>query len=79
MRHVDFVRRTNYLSDWIQAVIRHNSRSATTLHLRPESNCIQFWAQWISLRMRSAAIQMADDVLKDTQPKANSVKTLRSF
>ena len=79
VKYVDFVRRANYLSDWIQGVWKSNSRPCTLLHLRPESNCIQFWTQCVSLRIRFGALQLADDILLDSQKKINSVRALRNF
>ena len=78
-QHVDFVRRTNYLSDWIQGVIKTHSSPITLLHLRPESNILQFWTQCLCIRLRGGLIQLADDLFQEAQFKINSVRSLRNL
>ena len=77
MKHTDFVRRTRYLADWIQGIWKHFQRPLKLLHLRPESNVLQFWTQCLALRIRSGLLQLADEVLMEAQPKVTSVRSLR--
>ena len=76
-KHIDFVRRTNYLSDWVQGVWRSANRPIKLLHLRPESNVLQFWTQCLALRIRAGLVQLADEVLMESQVKVSSVRSLR--
>ena len=76
---VDFVRRTKYLSSWIQGVWSHFGRPLKLLHLRPHSCVVQFWTQCIALKLRSGLVQMADDILQEAQGKVNSVRSLRNL
>jgi hypothetical protein len=76
-KHIDFVRRTNYLSDWVQGVWRSSDRPIKLLHLRPESNVLQFWTQCLALRIRAGLVQLADEVLMESQVKVSSVRSLR--
>ena len=79
VKYVDFVRRTNYFSDWVQGILKLCSRPGKFLHLRPESSCLQFWTQCICLRIRTGVLNRADEILMMQQPKVNSVKALRNF
>ena len=79
VRYIDFVRRTNYFSDWVQGVLKAISRTSKLLHVRPIFFCLQFRTQCVCLRIRNGVLQRADDILMMTQPKVNSVKALRSF
>ena len=76
---VDFVRRTKYLSSWIQGVWSHFGPPLKLLHLRPHSCVVQFWTQCIALKLRSGLVQMADDILQEAQGKINSVQSLRNL
>ena len=79
VKHVNFVRRTNYLSDWLQGVWKHLGRPFKLLHLRPESNVVQFWTQCVSFKLKSGLLQLADELLQESQVKVTSVRALRNL
>ena len=76
---VDFVRRTNYMSDWVQSIWKHCGKPIKLLHLRPESNVLQFWTQCLSIRLRQGLQLMADELLQEVQSRVTSVKSLRTL
>lgn len=79
LKAVDFVARTKSFSKWIQGVAQDRSQFCTPLHLRPDSEVIQFWTMCISVRVKQELVQLMEDVLRNAAPRLKTVKSLRSL
>ena len=77
VKHVNFVKRTNCLSSYLQGIAAHLEFPCKAYHVRPHSSTIQFWTQCVSIRIKPAFSHLADDILRASQPTYRNVQSLR--
>ena len=75
----DFVNRTRGFSSWIQGVARDKAIDCTPVHLRPQSEVLDFWTMCIQIKMKTELVELADSVLRNSANRIKTVKSLRSL
>eukprot|EP00438_Fugacium_kawagutii_P006433 Skav208832 [mRNA] locus=scaffold1193:44122:48009:- [translate_table: standard] len=77
-RQVNFVKRCNFFSAYVRAVLGMFGPPVGTYHLRPHGVAINFWCYTIALRLKPTVLTLADDVLMKDQPSFKTVAQLRA-
>ena len=77
LKHVNFVKRTNSLSSYLQGIAAHLEFPCKAYHVRPSSSTVQFWTQCVHVRIKAQLSQLADEILRASQPTYKSVQSLR--
>lgn len=75
----DFVKRSNHLSKVIRGLYGISESDCRVLHIRPSSEPLQFWTQCIAFRINPSRLQLADDLLQESQRTFRTVKSLRGL
>eukprot|EP00438_Fugacium_kawagutii_P013170 Skav223276 [mRNA] locus=scaffold3424:235852:240345:+ [translate_table: standard] len=75
----DFVKRTTFLRTYIKAVQDIVGNPIDSVHLRPQSMTVCFWTMNVNIRLPTAKLQLADELLARDQPTYHSVKSLRTY
>eukprot|EP00438_Fugacium_kawagutii_P003264 Skav236365 [mRNA] locus=scaffold1770:35721:37823:+ [translate_table: standard] len=79
MRKDDFVKRTNMFAKYVNAVMTEQGQGWRGYHLRPQSSVVSFWTYTWPLQILPQKLALADDILKQSQPRYSSVGALRTI
>ena len=75
----DFVKRGNHLSKVVRGLYGISQKSCRVLHIRPASETLQFWTQCLAIRILPSRLELADDLLKESQEVYRTVRSLRGL
>jgi len=75
----NFVTRTNSLSRFLQGMYAVAEMPCRVYHIRPNSECIQFWTQCLAVQIRGESWKLSEALLQEEQAVYKKVNALRSI
>ena len=78
-RQGTFVTRTNSFARFVQGMYMVADLTCHVLHIRPNSECIQFWTQCLAVKIRRRSLELSEALLQENQAVFRSVNALRAI
>lgn len=75
----NFVTRTNSLSRFLQGMYAVAEMPCRVYHIRPNSECIQFWTQCLAVQIRGESWKLSEALLQEEQAVYKKVNALPSI
>lgn len=75
----NFVTRTNSFSRFIQGMYMVAASQCKVMHIKPNSECIQFWTQCLAVKIRMESWKRSEALLQENQAVYRKVNALRAI